>query len=100
MKAIWNNEIIAEAPKEDLIRIEGNWYFPPQAIKREFFRDSDHRTTCIWKGEANYYDVVGAEKINEFGAWYYPHPKEGSTDRVKRDFTNYVAFWNGVEVVA
>lgn len=100
MKAMWNNEIVAEAAKEDLIRIEGNWYFPPQSINREFFQDSDHRTMCMWKGEASYYDVVVAGEVNQFGAWYYPQPKDGSMQRVKQDFTNYVAFWNGIEVVA
>lgn len=100
MKAIWNNETIAEAPKEDLIRIEGNWYFPPNSLKRGFFKDSDHHTTCMWKGESSYYDVVVDGKTNDFGAWYYPQPKDGSIERVKQDYTNYVAFWNGIEVVA
>ena len=99
MKAIWKNEIIAEAPKEELIRIEGNWYFPPTALRKKLFKDSDHHTTCVWKGEASYYDVVVDGQTNEFGAWYYPEPKEGSVERVKKDFANYVAFWNGIEVV-
>jgi len=100
MKATWNNQTIAEAPKEDLIRIEGNWYFPPNSINKEFFKDSDRHTTCIWKGEASYYDVEVDGRINDFGAWYYAEPKAGSIERVTRDFTNYVAFWNGIEVVA
>ena len=98
MQAKWNGAIIAEAPKEDMIRIEGNWYFPPESLKREFFAPSDHHTTCHWKGEASYYDVVVNGEVNEFGAWYYPTPKDGSIERVKKDFTNYVAFWNGIEV--
>jgi uncharacterized protein (DUF427 family) len=98
MKVIWNDEVIAEAPTSDLIRIEGNWYFPPKSMNQQFFEDSDHHTTCHWKGEASYYDVVVNGKKNEFGAWYYPVPKEGSVERVKHDFSNYVAFWNGIEV--
>lgn len=98
MKALWNDTIIAEAPKEDLIRIEGNWYFPPASLKREFFADSDHHTTCHWKGEASYYDVVAGGETNEYGAWYYPTPKDGSIETVKKDFTDYVAFWNGIVV--
>lgn len=98
MKAIWNDTIIAEASKENLIRIEGNWYFPPSAIKQEFFRPSSHHTICHWKGEASYYDVVVNGKTSESGAWYYPAPKGGSVERVKQDFTNYVAFWNGIIV--
>lgn len=99
MKAIWNNVVVAEAAQEDLIRIEGNWYFPPNSLKQEYFKSSDHHTHCHWKGEASYYDVVVGDKENQFGAWYYPEPMDGSIDRVKKDFTNYVAFWNGIEVV-
>jgi uncharacterized protein (DUF427 family) len=98
MKAIWNNATIAEASKEELIRIEGNWYFPPGSLKKDYFKQSDHRTFCPWKGEAFYYDVVVGGDTNEFGAWYYPEPKAGSIERVKKDFTDYVAFWNGIEV--
>jgi uncharacterized protein (DUF427 family) len=98
MKAMWNNEIVAEAPKEDLIRIEGNWYFPPSSLNREYFSDSGHRTVCMWKGESSYYDVTVDGAVNEFGAWYYTAIKDGAIERVKKDFTNYVAFWNGIEV--
>ncbi len=100
MKAMWHDTIIAEAPKEDLIRIEGNWYFPPDSLHRDFFQPSNHRTTCIWKGDASYYDVVVDNQTNDFGAWYYPQPKTGSIERVKKDFTDYVAFWNGITVTA
>lgn len=99
MKAIWKNETIAEAPQDELIRIEGNWYFPQSALNKQLFKDSDHHTTCVWKGEASYYDVVVDGAVNEFGAWYYAQPKDGSIERVKQDFTDYVAFWNGIEVV-
>ena len=98
MKAIWKNTVIAEAPKESLIRIEGNWYFPPDSLKREYYQESDHHTLCPWKGDASYYNVVVDGEINEFGAWYYPQLKNGSIERVKKDFTNYAAFWNGIDV--
>ena len=99
MQAIWNGKVVAEAPKEDLIRIEGNWYFPPSAMKQEFYKQSDLHTTCFWKGEASYYDVDVDGKVSEGGAWYYPKPMEGSVERVGHDFSNYVAFWRGVEVI-
>ena len=98
MKATWNNQVLAEAPKEDLIRIEGNWYFPPKALAWQFFTESDHHTICVWKGEASYYDIIVNGEINEFGAWYYPEPKAGSRERVGKVFANYVAFWNGIKV--
>lgn len=98
MKAIWNGKVVAEANKEDLIYIEANWYFPPDSLHKEFFKPSDLHTTCFWKGEASYYDVDVNGTLSDGGAWYYPAPMDGSIERVKKDFTNYVAFWRGVEV--
>lgn len=98
MKAIWNDKVIAEANKEDLIFIEGNWYFPPDSVHKEYLMPNNQHTTCFWKGEANYYTIEVDGKVNDGGAWYYPEPMSGSIDRVKKDFTNYVAFWRGVDV--
>lgn len=100
MKAVWNDAVLAEAPQEELIRIEGNWYFPPSSIKKEHFTDSDHRTECFWKGTASYYDVKVGDAVNDAAAWYYPEPKDGSIDRVGKDYADYVAFWRGVDVTA
>lgn len=100
MKAVWNGQTIAEADQDDLIKIEGNWYFPPDSINRDFYSDSDLHTECFWKGTASYYDVTVDGQVNDGAAWYYPQPKDGSIERVKKDFSNYVAFWRGVEVVA
>jgi len=98
MKAFWNDTVIAEADKGDLIYIEGNWYFPPGSVKKEFYKPSETHTTCFWKGQASYYTVEAGGKTNEDGAWYYPEPMAGSIDKVGKDYTNYVAFWRGIEV--
>lgn len=98
MKAVWNGQVIAEADEDRLIKIEGNWYFPPESIHKDFFKSSDHQTECFWKGTASYYDVEVDGNVNEAAAWYYPEPKDGSVERVKANFANYVAFWRGVEV--
>jgi uncharacterized protein (DUF427 family) len=98
MKAVWNDTVIAEAEKDELIRIEGNWYFPKSAIKQEFYKPSETHTECVWKGTASYYNVDVEGDVNEDAAWYYPEPKDGSVERVGKDFTDYVAFWHGVEV--
>lgn len=98
MKAIYNGAVIAEAPKEDLIYIEQNWYFPPSSIKKEFLTESSTTTECFWKGTACYYNVVVDGQVNEDAAFYYAEPMDGSTQKVKKDFTNYVAFWRGVQV--
>ena len=98
MKAIWNNQVIAQADKEDLIYIEGNWYFPPDALNMQFLKSSETHTVCPWKGEASYYSIVVEDQANTDAAWYYPAPKESAFEQTKKDFSNYVAFWRGVEV--
>jgi uncharacterized protein (DUF427 family) len=99
MKAIWNTAVIAECEDKEIITIEGNAYFPPTALMKEYFIKSDTHTTCPWKGLASYYTVVVDGINNPDAAWYYASPKEGSVERVGADFANYVAFWNGVEIV-
>jgi uncharacterized protein (DUF427 family) len=93
MKAIWNGTVLAES--NDTVVVEGNHYFPPDALSREHFEPSSTHTTCPWKGEASYYHVVVAGRRNEDAAWYYPSPKEAA-QRIK----DRVAFWKGVEVVS
>lgn len=100
MQAIWKDAVIAEANQDELVKIEGNWYFPPTAVKQDYLKESDLHTMCVWKGTADYYDLVVDGEVNEGAAWYYPVPKEESVKLVKKDFSNYVAFWRGVEVVS
>ncbi len=95
-KATWNGQVLAES--DQTIRIEGNHYFPPESVNREFFTPSETHTICPWKGVASYYNVVIGDDVNDDAAWYYPVPKDGSIKRVGKDFSNYVAFWHGVEV--
>ena len=93
MKAIWNNTIIAES--NDTIIVENNHYFPPDAVKKEFFTSSGTHTTCPWKGIASYYTLTVDGKENKDAAWYYPAPKEAA-----QQIKGYIAFWKGVQVVA
>lgn len=98
MKAIWNGHVIAEAPKEDLIFIERNWYFPPSSVKREFLRESPTPYTCPWKGVCQYFDVGEGDTWSKDSAFSYPNPKESALHIVKKDFSNYLAFWRDVTV--
>lgn len=98
MKATWNNQVIAEADKEDLIYIEGNWYFPPASVKQEFLAKSDTPYTCPWKGVCQYFNVGQGDDVAQDDAWSYPEPKQSAIDTVKKDFRNYVAFWRSVTV--
>lgn len=98
MKATWNDTVIAEAEKEDLIFIEGNWYFPPNSVKKEYLKDSPTPYTCPWKGVCQYFDVGKDDKWSKDNAWCYPKPKPSAIEIVKKDFSNYVAFWRDVVV--
>jgi uncharacterized protein (DUF427 family) len=99
MKAIWKDQVIAEASKEELIFIERNWYFPPSSVKKEFLRPSPTPYTCPWKGECQYFDVGEGDDWSRDSAWSYPEPKPSAIDKVKKDFSGYIAFWREVEVV-
>ncbi len=91
MKAIWNDQIIAES--NDTIVVENNHYFPIESVKNEYLENTDTHTTCPWKGLASYYTLNVDGKKNQDAAWYYPQPKEAASH-----IANYVAFWKGVKV--
>lgn len=91
MKAVWKGAVLAESDKT--IVIEGNHYFPPDSVQRDHFKPSDTHTTCPWKGQASYYDVVVGSDVNKDAAWFYPDPKQAAGE-----IRNYVAFWRGVTV--
>jgi uncharacterized protein (DUF427 family) len=90
-KAIWEGTVLAES--NQTIEVEGNQYFPPAAVKREFFKPNDQHTTCPWKGLASYYDIEVKGKRNPSAAWFYPEPKPEA-----KHIKDYVAFWKGVKV--
>jgi uncharacterized protein (DUF427 family) len=92
-RAIWNGVVVAESGR--CVVVEGNQYFPPESIRREYFRDNDTHTVCSWKGTASYYDLVVNGEVNLGAAWYYPAPKEAA-----KEIANHVAFWRGVTVEA
>ena len=90
-RASWNGITLAESAATKVV--EGNHYFPPESIRREYFRESGTHTLCGWKGTASYYDVEVGGKRNHDAAWYYPEPKAAA-----KQITGYVAFWKGVKV--
>lgn len=90
-RATWKGTVIAESDTYEVV--EGNVYFPADAIKREHFRDSATRSVCPWKGTASYYDVVVGDQANADAAWYYPQPMDAAAN-----IRDHVAFWKGVEV--
>ena len=92
MKAIWNDQVIAES--DQTIVVESNHYFPTDSINKEFIKESDTTTICPWKGEAKYYSLSVNGEINQDAAWYYSETKEKANH-----IQGMVAFWRGVKVV-
>lgn len=90
-QAVWKNAVLASSDKT--IVVEGNHYFPPDAIRTEFFAPSVTHTVCSWKGTASYYDVIVNGQVNKDAAWFYPTPKDAA-----KEIAGYVAFWRGVQV--
>ena len=93
VKAIWNGTVIAESAETEVV--EGNHYFPPGALSKAFFRPSDTKSVCPWKGTASYYSIVVGDKVNADATWYYPEPKSAASQ-----IAGMVAFWKGVRVEA
>lgn len=90
-RAVWNGAVIAEAPQ--VVVVEGNHYFPPESLRREYLAESRTRSLCPWKGLARYYTVVVDGQENPDAAWYYPRPTF-----LARRIKHHVAFWGGVRI--
>ena len=92
-KAIWNDEIIAES--DDIVVVEGNYYFPRSSVRDDVLRPSERHTVCPWKGRASYYTLEFGGQVSQDAAWFYPEPKPDA--KAVRD---RVAFSRGVKVEA
>lgn len=90
-RAVWNGVVVAEAPRTMVV--EGNHYFPPDAVRREYLVESPSRSLCLWKGMARYYTLQVDGDVNPDAAWYYPRPTF-----LARRIKNHVAFWHGVRI--
>lgn len=90
-RALWKGQVIAESDTFEVV--EGNVYFPPDAVRREHLKDSATHTVCGWKGTASYYTIAVDGEENKDAAWYYPDPKEAAAS-----IKDHVAFWRGVTV--
>ncbi len=92
MKATWNGHVVAES--DDTVIVEGNHYFPREALNDSLIAPSDTATVCLWKGTAHYCHLVADGETNTDAVWYYPVPKPAA-----RNIAGRVAFWRGVEVM-
>jgi uncharacterized protein (DUF427 family) len=91
-KAVFNNTIIANY--DDIILLEGNHYFPPDSVNKQYLRPSDTSTVCPWKGTAAYFDVVVGKEESKDAAWAYPNPTHAATA-----IKDHVAFGEDVAIV-
>jgi uncharacterized protein (DUF427 family) len=90
-KAMWNGITIAES--EDTVVVEGNHYFPREALREDVVRPSETHTVCPWKGTASYYSLESDGSRSEDAVWYYPEPKPAA-----EQIRGRVAFWKDVRV--
>jgi uncharacterized protein (DUF427 family) len=90
-RAIWNGAVIAES--DDIVMVEGNAYFPREAVRDDVLRHSPTHTLCPWKGTASYFSLDVEGRINADAAWYYSSPKDAA-----KQISDRVAFWKGVEI--
>lgn len=90
-KAVWNGAVIADT--DDGVVVEGNVYFPAEAVDTSYLSDSPTKTSCPWKGTAHYYSLVVDGETNPDAAWYYPEPKQAA-----QNIKGRIAFWKGVSV--
>ena len=98
MKAVLGDTVIAEASKDDLLQIEGNWYFPPSSVNEQYLVKSPTAYTCPWKGEAQYFSIKDGDTLLQDRAWSYPKPYQTAHDRIGSDMSDFVAFSKEVKV--
>ena len=91
VQAVWNDAVIAQS--DDTVVVEGNHYFPLDAVNKDALKPSAHTSVCPWKGTAGYYTLVANGAENPDAAWYYAEPKPAASEIKGR-----VAFWKGVKV--
>lgn len=92
MKAIWNGTVVAES--NDTVVVEGNHYFPADAVNKNYLLSSNTKTMCSWKGQASYHTLFVDGDANPDAAWFYPDPKDAAAEIKGR-----IAFWKGVQIV-
>ncbi len=91
IQAVWKNTVIAESDRT--VIVEGNHYFPPDSIKKEYFEKSNAHTVCLWKGMASYLNVIVLGEVNKRAAWYYSTPSHAASS-----IKDYVTFCGGIRV--
>jgi uncharacterized protein (DUF427 family) len=92
-RAVAGETVVAAASARDIVLLEGNVYFPPDAVDWDHLVRSERTSLCPWKGTANYYDVVVDSERFPAAAWTYETPSPAA-----RQIAGHIAFWRGVHV--
>ena len=90
MKAIWNNEIIAES--STTLVVEGKHYFPQHTVNLDYLLPNEDCVDCPSQEFVNYYDLHVGEKRQSNAAWFYPNPKENVS------ITGYIGFRSDIKI--
>lgn len=83
---------MAVAQSDDIVKVEGNAYFPREALKEEYAQERTTNTGCPWKGTASYYSPVVDGQENPDAVCSYPEPKDAA-----KKIKGRVSFWRGVK---
>ena len=66
------------------------YYVPPEDVRLDLLRPSEHRSVCEWKGTARYYSLRLVRREIANVAWSYPDPLPGY-----EAIRDYLAFYAG-----
>lgn len=90
-RAVLGDIVLAEA--EDVVRVEGNAYFPPESVHWEHLIENDATSHCFFKGKANYFDAEVEGRKHESVGWTYDSPS-----KLAKGIAEHVAFWGNVRI--
>jgi len=91
VEARFNGRVIARS--RETVLVEGNHYFPIQAVSQQYMTASRSKSLCPWKGIASYYTVEVDGQRDRNAAWTYRHPFP-----LARKIKDHVAFWGSVHI--
>jgi hypothetical protein len=65
VRVMLGGETVADSKRVKLLHESGHlpvYYFPEEDVRMEFLEESDHTTSCPFKGEASYWSVRAGER--------------------------------------
>ena len=90
-RASLDGEVIAASAQSVIVRETRHApviYFPREDVRWERLEATDHPSFCPFKGDASYWTVRGAERVEENAVWGYENPFPEVAE-----LANYVAFY-------